>query len=127
MKALALSVIASVFVISLLASLGFGPALFSWVLKIPGRDVTMHFVLMGVLALSVNLWLAAGPWEGALRRVVRVTAWVTAAVTLEELSQYVIPRRNFSMEDLSASLAGVVVGALAALAFFALRRRRATA
>lgn len=124
MKVVALTVIASVFVISALASLGYGPVLFSFVLKIPGRDLTGHFVLMGLLSLSVNLWLAEGPWEGALRRIARVTAWVSVAVTLEELSQFVIPKRNFSTDDLSASVAGVVVGALTAVAFFAWRSRR---
>ena len=123
MKIVALAVIASVFVISLLASLGYGPVLFSWVLKVPGRDLTMHFVLMGLLSLSVNLWLAAGPWEGAVRRIARITAWVAVAVTLEELSQFVIPKRNFSVEDLSSSLAGVAVGGLLALAAAARHRR----
>lgn len=90
---------------SLLTSLGYGPLLFGFVLDVPGGDVTAHVVLMGLLSLTVNLAVSRS------RRplgVVPCTALLLVAVTLEELSQKLIPTRTFSLVDLAASYAGIL-------------------
>ena len=122
MRALALLMIVSVAGMSLLASLGYGPALFGFVNRIPGGDKTGHFVLMGLLAFAVTGWLAPAPWRGGPVGMVRATALVVALVTLEELLQLLVPVRRFTLTDLLASYAGILTGALAGS--FALKRRR---
>ena len=54
MRGLAILAIATVAAISLVASLGYRH-LFLFVHSVPGRDITGHFVLMGLLAFFVAL------------------------------------------------------------------------
>ncbi len=114
MRRFAFLVIIVVAVVSLLASLGYGPRLFSWVNDIPGRDATCHFLLMGLLSLSVNLAFWRSEVRGRRLGVLGCTALVLIAITLEELTQILIPARAFSFRDLFASYAGILICAFAA-------------
>ena len=85
------------------------PESVQWYRSVPGSDTTSHFLLIGTLALMVNL-----AWRGATmqvlgRAVLRGTFWVTLFVVLEELSQLALPTRTFSLLDLSADLLGIAV------------------
>ena len=116
MNALAALAIAAVLASSIIASLGYGSLVFGFVTRIPGGDLTGHFLLMGLLSFVVNLRFSRSRLHGRRLGVLGCTGLVLAAVTLEELTQKWIPTRSFSMADLVASYAGVLAwGALAAL------------
>lgn len=123
MKRLGILSIVVVGGISLVTSLGHG-RLFLFVNDVPGRDLTAHFALMGMVCFFCALGFAESrPWGRPLG-VLGCTLLVTAAVTAEELSQTLIPRRSFSFQDLLASYAGILVAAVAAGWIAARRRRR---
>jgi len=117
MKAFALLVVLVVVAAVLLANFGHAGQVFSFLEFIPGRDITGHFGLFGLLSFSVNSWVAASS-----RARTHVTAGLAVLVALEELSQAVIPARTFSLVDLSASLVGVAAGAVGS--FWLSRPRR---
>ena len=122
MKRLAILAIATVSAISLVASLGYRH-LFDFVLRIPGRDTTTHFVVMGLVALFVSLGFSSSRLWGRRLGALGCTLLVAAAVSLEEASQALLPSRSFSLQDLFASLGGILVaGLLAALILW--RRER---
>jgi len=108
MKALALSVAFVIVAAIVVANLGYADQVFGFLDYVPGHDVTGHFALFGLLSFAVNAWLSASG-----RSRTHVTAELAGLVVLEELSQALIPARTFSLVDLSASLTGLVVGAVA--------------
>ena len=80
-------------------------------------DKAGHFVLLGTLAVLVDLAL--------LQVLPRVSAWtlamagslaIAALISLEELSQMWVPTRTADWFDLLASFAGIVAGTLIAVA-----------
>ncbi len=98
-----------------------------WALRIvawvPGRDKTLHAVLMGGLAASVCLALG---WSGArspARAVLVGSVGVFALVLAEELSQQLIATRSFDLVDLLADVVGILMLSTLALAW--LRHRAA--
>lgn len=96
-----------------------------WLRDVPITDKEGHFLLMGVLAFCAVLAFAGRSAGGRRIGVLRVLGWVAGLVVIEELAQYWLPLRSFSLRDLAASLAGVAsLGGLAG-AWQALRRRRA--
>lgn len=122
MKRLALAVIACVAAISLLSSLGYG-TLFNFVNRIPGRDTTGHFALMGLVAFCVVLGFAGSrPW-GRTLGASGCTLLVLGAVTLEEIVQVLIPARSFSLTDLFASYGGILLAGLAGGMILRVRQR----
>jgi hypothetical protein len=93
--------------IILAADLGWGGALFDWVACIPGRDFTAHFILIGLLSLTVNLALHRRSVTLAGRPFQLGSLILIPLVTLEELSQIWIPTRGFSLLDLAANYLGI--------------------
>jgi VanZ family protein len=98
------------------ADLGYTEGAFRLIDRIPGRDLTGHFLLFAALSLTASTWLAdpdrpRGPWPRA-----GLAALLAVLVTLEEFSQAWIPVRTFSFADLAASVLGVAAGASAAAA-----------
>jgi VanZ family protein len=96
------------------SNLGQGPQLLGFVDRIPGRDKTGHFLLMGVLAFFLVLVIVprskSKPWKASLL----VIALLCLVIGIEEGSQYFISTRTFSIADLLCSWGGVLVfGALA--------------
>jgi polysaccharide biosynthesis protein VpsQ len=104
------------------ADLGLTEGAFRLIDRVPGRDLTGHFVLFAALSLTANAWLASPRRPGAPWRTGRVVALLAALVALEELSQAWIPARTFSLADLAASLLGVAAGAAAARALARVRK-----
>jgi len=91
------------------------------VARIPGRDVTVHFVLMGLLTFFAVLGFASSRIAGRRLGILGCTALVVAFVTIDEFVQLLVPSRAFSLVDLSASYAGVAT--FATLAWGILRAR----
>lgn len=89
------------------------------VARLPSGDKAGHFLLMGFLALLVNLALASGGGVAVVKRC----ALVAAVVTLEEISQVAFRHRHFEPADLAADLAGIAAFGLLA-AFLLARGRR---
>ena len=98
MKALAVFLAVVVVAAITIANLGYADRVFGFLDYVPGRDVTGHFVLFGLLSFAVNSWLAASG-----RPRTHVTAELAGLVVLEELSQALIPARTFSLVDTSGT------------------------
>jgi hypothetical protein len=112
MRIFAAFMAASVVLITIAANFGWGGRAFAFLRYVPGRDVTGHFVLFALLSFAVVSWLSRPTSTSPGWSYVRITALLAAVVTVEEFSQALIPARTFSWLDLSASLAGLLAGAL---------------
>lgn len=76
--------------------------------RIPYDDKIAHFLMIGALALCVNLTLAAASFSIGKFRILKGSAIVLIFMTLEELSQAFFPSRQCSWGDLLANYAGVL-------------------
>jgi VanZ family protein len=123
MRRFALIMIGVIALITLLADLGYADHVFRLLSHVPGGDLTGHFGLYGFLSFGVTSWLALPSVSATRGRHIPVTVALAVVVTLEELSQAFIAVRTFSLRDLSASLAGVLVGSLASMWLAGSRRR----
>lgn len=99
----------ALFVISVVvqADRGALPNVLAPILVLPGVDVLGHFVLIGLLALFVNLALGGRSIRLLGCRCLLGSAVVGPLVFLEELSQMFIPVRSFSLLDLAADGLGI--------------------
>lgn len=113
-KIWALLAVTTVSGICLVANFGYVSTLFPFVHHIPGQDVTCHFLIMGALALLVNLGFSSSRLFGHKLGMIGCTFLVLLAATLEELSQNFLSQRTFSVMDLSANYAGIVMFSLVA-------------
>jgi VanZ family protein len=114
MKSAALLSIAAMVAITLAINLRLAPWIMTVVRQVPGRDMTGHVVLFGVVSLLVNLAFARSRVWGRELGVPLCTALLLVGIALEEYSQKWVPNRDFSMSDLGASYAGTLVAALVA-------------
>jgi len=121
-KRLAIVVVSAVAAVSLIASLGYRH-LFDFVLRIPGRDTTAHFFVMGLVAFVVVLGFSSSRLWGRRLGAIGCTLLVAAVVTLEEASQALISTRSFALRDLFASLGGIALAGLLAALILAFRAR----
>lgn len=119
------TLIFSLFVIALvvLADRGEIDNYMGFLIDLPYADKVGHFFLIGLLAFLVNLCLAAKTFSVRGWRFLVGSAWVTAIVSAEELSQGFIPSRTLSLGDWLADIAGIILfGQLAACLAGRLRR-----
>lgn len=95
-----------VFILAVIAAadLGGTDAVFSRFVPFPFFDKIGHFVLIGVLALLVDLALDR---KNVWRHVPLGPAIVVVLVVLEELSQLLMIMRTFDLLDLTADLSGI--------------------
>ncbi len=122
MRAVACLVIAAAVLISMAAGTRSGGAFITSLLRqLPGRDSTGHFLLMGAVSFFAVLGFSGSRIAGHTVGVGGVIALVALGVTLDEFAQKLFVRRTFSLEDLMASYAGVLV--LGAVAWWVHRRR----
>lgn len=110
----------SALLVTIVAAADRGALPLDLVARLPGGDKAGHFLVMGTLALLVNLAFAAGNGFAVLKRC----SLVAVVVTLEEISQVAFRYRHFEPADLAADLAGITVFGLLA-AFLLARGRRA--
>lgn len=89
------------------ANIGGTHAMFGAIGAFPYGDKLAHFVLVGVLALLVDLG-----WRRDLRLGRVRLAWAAVAIAavalVEELTQIALPTRTFDVGDLSANWLGIV-------------------
>jgi hypothetical protein len=98
-----------IILIIIAADLGWAGRFFPWVAYVPGQDVTAHFILIGSLAMLVNLALNRRSLRIARRSVQLGSVIVLLVVTIEEFSQLWISTRGFSLYDLSADILGILI------------------
>ena len=99
----------------LAADFGLGGSIFSFFHRIPGADKAGHFILIGLLALLVNLYVGLTKDTYNLNMAFKVSLAIIVVVTLEEISQIWFRNRSFSISDLVADFAGIVVFGLLAI------------
>lgn len=80
-----------------------------WIHSIPYGDKLGHFLLVGMLALVINLsWNAARfRWWGG--SILKGSLVVFILITLEECSQYFISYRHFDLGDLISNYLGILL------------------
>lgn len=83
--------------------------LFGFIRAIPGGDKLGHFILMGLFAFLLNISLSCRSIGIAGRPSLLGSVIVITLITLEELSQSLIPYRSFDLSDLTADYLGVFV------------------
>lgn len=110
--ALACAIVAG---ISVAASAGRAGPLLTLVHSLPGADTLGHFLLMGGLAFVVSFAFVGEDPRSQVARWRVVVVALGSLLTFDECLQIVLPRRAFSLVDLGANLAGVVVFSLVAL------------
>jgi hypothetical protein len=101
--------------ISLMASTGVGAGILDTVKSLPGGDTSAHFLLIGSMAFVVTLAFVSHDPKRRLRQWLLVVGTLVALVSVDEFSQLLLPRRTFSLSDLIANYAGIVVFSAAAL------------
>lgn len=89
------------------------PGLITLLYAFPFGDKVGHFVLVGLLALAVNVllsrrWVRLGAWSVLLGSVL-----VALGITLEEFSQTFFSARTFSLVDLAFSYLGIIAADVA--------------
>ncbi len=114
MKVLAALFLVVLVAVSVMASLR--ASAFLWVYSLPGADKTGHFLLMGTLGFLVVLAFSESRVRGRRLGAAGCIAAVCVLVTLDELSQFYLPHRTVSLNDLLASWAGILVFGLVAMA-----------
>lgn len=80
--------------------------------RVPLGDKIAHFMLVGLLAYAVNISTPGRVFRYKMFPYGRLTVsqgtvWVLVVVTLEEISQYWLPSRNFDLGDLLADVLGI--------------------
>lgn len=103
------------------ADTGTMPAAIRSLYAFPFGDKAGHFVLMGLLALALNLILQARRVLLTGRSVLLGSALAFLFVTLEEISQVFFRTRTLSLLDLTFSYLGILA---ASLLIHSLQRRR---
>ncbi len=88
------------------ASLGYS---LDFVNRIPYGDKLGHLVLMGLLSLLVNLGLNAKTFNLGSITLLKGSAVVLIAVTVEECSQIFFVHRHFDLADLAADYFGILL------------------
>lgn len=110
--------------ITLLADAGTLRPILQPLQEIPLADKALHFLLVGILALFVNLsirrWAVASVWAA----LVPGSLAVAVASALEESSNIVVDGRNWSLGDLAANLLGVLCLGIVPLIVYQFQARR---
>ncbi len=109
MRWLALIYIIIIIVIIAMADSGQYGYVFKFVHQIPYSDKLGHFILIGLLALVVNLSLQCKKITVFNYSVLQGSAIVATLVMLEELSQFFIAHRSFDLMDLLFDFIGIFV------------------
>lgn len=103
-----------------LANQGGSHTIFRWLAVVPHGDKWGHFMLFGLLALTVNLALRFSTFKIFSSRIYWGSALVITFALLEEFSQYYIPARTFDPVDFAVSVMGVTFATWLSRKFFTL-------
>ena len=75
--------------------------------NIPFGDKIMHFLLVGTLAVVLNLYFCHRKVTISNKKILLGSLITLIFITLEECSQYYIPNRNFELMDMCCNYAGI--------------------
>lgn len=75
--------------------------------SIPFGDKVMHFLLVGTLAVVLNLYFCHKKVTIFRKKMLLGSLITLIFITLEECSQYYIPNRNFELMDMCCNYAGI--------------------
>jgi polysaccharide biosynthesis protein VpsQ len=95
------------FLIVLAADLNLIAGLLGPIYKLPYLDKAAHFLLMGIMALLLNLGFPSRRLP--LLWISRTSLILLLIVAAEEGTQYFMADRTFSMLDFAADLAGILL------------------
>jgi hypothetical protein len=112
MRVLAWCSVASVVLLSIAASVGLNPHLIWLIKRLPGQDITGHFLVMAGLCVAVLIGFDGARMGGRKLGSFALTLLVACAAMLDEWLQGFIPGRFFSMIDLAAGLLGTASAAM---------------
>jgi VanZ family protein len=91
---------------------------------VPGQDKTLHFLLIGGLAVPASQLFGWGHDTIRMRGVVQGVVLMIGLSTVEEFSQIFLPTRTFDLADLACNYLGIVCfGLLSAIAMVPVRKR----
>lgn len=93
--------------IILAANLGIGRRTLGLVYNFPYGDKIAHFLLFGVLSLLAGLSFSTRRVRLLDIPLLKSSLVIAALITLEEILQIPLARRDFDLIDLTAGLAGV--------------------
>lgn len=105
---IALGIFLVISLIIVLANRGSLPAFVYSLYTFPFGDKVGHFLLMGSLALGLNLLFHKQPSQISARTLFTGSKIALIGVTLEEISQLVFTTRSFSIIDLCFSYLGII-------------------
>lgn len=108
-KILAVLFFVFVLVVIYWASSGRMPIFLQRLYRFPGGDKLAHFLLVGCLALLVNLALGRRMLTVGRRRFLTGSVLVAAFISLEEVSQFAFPLRTLDVWDWAAGMAGILL------------------
>ncbi|MCI4670908.1 MAG: VanZ family protein [Bacteroidia bacterium] len=105
------------FLLALLFSVDFGfhEKIYQVVGLVPMGDKIGHFLFMGTLAFGVSLSIKKKYLNIFGKKFLKGSIIVFAIVTLEELSQGLLPHRTLSWQDWMADTLGILLGSFLAL------------
>lgn len=92
----------------LMANTGALPRFVTDIYLFPLGDKLGHFLLIGGLAFLLDLTALSQRPKRPRAAMAKVSAVLAALVTLEEISQILVPARSFSLLDLAGDYAGIV-------------------
>ena len=90
------------------ASAGWYRPTFAWV-QTYATDKWLHFVLVGLMAMLLNLSLNLAPISQRNKWLLWGTSIMLLLATLEEFSQYWLSHRTFDMGDLACNYLGILI------------------
>ena len=112
MRWVAVGVILAVLALTTTVNMGYVHVFRPLLEHVSPDDSVIHFVVMGLLCLTVNLAFADARPFGERLGMPLVTTLVLLGATLEELSQSYFPLRQVSLDDLLAGYLGIFVAAV---------------
>lgn len=97
--------------------------IFQFIQQIPFGDKFGHFILIGLLALVINLALQGRKIQVFNYSLLQGSVIIAILVMLEELSQFFIKNRTFDLGDLLFDFIGIVV--FSYVTMYVLRNKKA--
>jgi VanZ family protein len=106
---LAIGYISFIFLVIIAADTGQLNFFIRWIHSIPYGDKLGHFILVGMLALVINLSWNAARFRWGWGSILKGSLMVFILITLEELSQLFISYRHFDFGDLASNYLGILL------------------
>lgn len=106
---LTISYIGLILLIIIAADMGQLNFFIRWIHSIPYGDKLGHFLLVGMLALVINLSWNAARFQWWWGSILKGSLLVFILITLEEFSQLFISYRHFDLGDLFSNYLGILL------------------